>query len=540
MAKVMVRPWVKYVLVIAIVGLAIFGISKFTGSNTTENKNDNKGFFSNLFSGNSVKDVITIGTNTYAGFMPFMYLNGGLDPNENSVIYKDYGLKLKIVVQDDFQAGRAAFRNDDIDIIYCTADALPVEMSEGSEMSDARLFNISNWSRGADAIVVNKNINNVGDLIGKVVACSEGTASHTLLLNTLETNGIGYDKVNMGEGVDKNKVNVKVVGSGLDAAAIFKAGQCDAAVVFSPDDQDIVNSINGSKVLVSTKQATNIICDCLIAKQSYLENNKENVQKLISALLYANTLMNTDENAVNEAARAFAKSYGTDEQFAIDGSKNIHYATLGDEVNFFGLNSSYTGIKGDELYSKMARTYEGLNLCKRPLAWRKVSNSDIIEGIMNFDDVKGNQEAEASKTFTAPTKDIENKVAISDKKLTIEYPTNSDILDNDAKTLIDREFVSIAKQFAGARVKIVGNTDNTGNPTYNIDLSKRRAQSVANYLIKEYGFDPNRFIIIGNGSKKAIEDGVNGAPITKKLYDTLTGIQMGRMDAPEGWIKVIQ
>ena len=29
-------------------------------------------------------------------------------------------------------------------------------------------------------------------------------------------------------------------------------------------------------------------------------------------------------------------------------------------------------------------------------------------------------------------------------------------------------------------------------------------------------------------------------PITKKLYDTLTGIQMGRLEAPEGWIKVIE
>ena len=28
--------------------------------------------------------------------------------------------------------------------------------------------------------------------------------------------------------------------------------------------------------------------------------------------------------------------------------------------------------------------------------------------------------------------------------------------------------------------------------------------------------------------------------ITKKLYDTLTGIQMGRIDAPEDWIKVIE
>ena len=29
-------------------------------------------------------------------------------------------------------------------------------------------------------------------------------------------------------------------------------------------------------------------------------------------------------------------------------------------------------------------------------------------------------------------------------------------------------------------------------------------------------------------------------PVTKKLYDTLTGIQMGRIDAPEGWIKVVE
>ena len=29
-------------------------------------------------------------------------------------------------------------------------------------------------------------------------------------------------------------------------------------------------------------------------------------------------------------------------------------------------------------------------------------------------------------------------------------------------------------------------------------------------------------------------------PITKKLYETLTGIQMGRIEAPKGWIKVIE
>lgn len=512
MSKVIVRPWVKTTGIIIVVAAVVFGLWSLgnSGKSSTGSEKESGFSLSCLFGGDD--DYITVGTNTYAGFLPFMYLNGGLEPNESSLIYKKYGLKLKIVVQDDFQAGRSAFKNGNIDIIYCTADALPVEMSEGSEMSDARFFSISNWSRGADAIVVNKNIHTVGDLVGKMVACSEGTASHTLLLNTLETNGIGPDMVNTGSSIDNSKVNIKVVGSGLDAASIFKAGQCDAAVVFSPDDQDIVSSIKGSKVLVSTKQAGSIICDGLIAKQSYLEENKEKVKTLVSALLMANVQMNTNKNAVAEAAKYFAKSYGTDEQFAIDGSKNIRYVTLEDEANFFGLNSSYTGVKGDELYSKMARTYESLKLCKKPLSWRKVSDSSIIEELMESpNSVDGNQKAEEKKTFTVPTKELENKEEMSNKKLTIEYPVNSDILDNDAKSLIDREFAGIAKQFSGSRIRIEGNTDNTGSIQYNVELSKRRAQSVANYLIREYGFDANRFIVVGNGPKRAIEDGISGS-----------------------------
>ena len=106
---------------------------------------------------------------------------------------------------------------------------------------------------------------------------------------------------------------------------------------------------------------------------------------------------------------------------------------------------------------------------------------------------------------------METKAAISNKKLTIEFQSGSDILDGNAKSLIDREFVSIAKEFSGARIRIEGNTDNTGSDAINKPLSKRRAQAVANYLVKEYGFDKNRFIVVGNGSSHAIAAGSQGA-----------------------------
>jgi NitT/TauT family transport system substrate-binding protein len=54
------------------------------------------------------------------------------------------------------------------------------------------------------------------------------------------------------------------------------------------------------------------------------------------------------------------------------------------------------------------------------------------------------------------------------------------------------------------RIRIEGNTDITGSRELNIKLSKERAQAVADYLISEYRFDPNRFIIVGNGPDKPI------------------------------------
>ncbi len=47
--------------------------------------------------------------------------------------------------------------------------------------------------------------------------------------------------------------------------------------------------------------------------------------------------------------------------------------------------------------------------------------------------------------------------------------------------------------------------------------------------------------IVDHGNEICLPSGMTEmGPVTKKLYDTLTGIQMGRIEAPEGWIKVIK
>ena len=47
--------------------------------------------------------------------------------------------------------------------------------------------------------------------------------------------------------------------------------------------------------------------------------------------------------------------------------------------------------------------------------------------------------------------------------------------------------------------------------------------------------------IVDHGKEICFPSGMTEmGPVTKKLYETLTGIQMGRIEAPKGWIQVIE
>ena len=47
--------------------------------------------------------------------------------------------------------------------------------------------------------------------------------------------------------------------------------------------------------------------------------------------------------------------------------------------------------------------------------------------------------------------------------------------------------------------------------------------------------------VVDHGTEICFPSGMTEmGPVTKKLYDTLTGIQMGRIEAPEGWIREIK
>jgi outer membrane protein OmpA-like peptidoglycan-associated protein len=65
------------------------------------------------------------------------------------------------------------------------------------------------------------------------------------------------------------------------------------------------------------------------------------------------------------------------------------------------------------------------------------------------------------------------------------------------------ELATILNKYKDTNILLEGHTDSTGTEEYNLELSKKRSQSVANYLATQ-NVNPTRFTIMGYGESQPI------------------------------------
>lgn len=487
--KTKLTPLSKFLIVLVVLGGIAFLLYKTNVLDVIAPKGKTESAVSDS------EKTIKIGVVTWGGYAGGQYFNNGFSATEESRYYKEYGITVEFKLLDDFNDCRNAWKSDNIDLMWATVDAFTTEISGLEEFQPQIVFQ-SDWSRGGDAVVVNRTIKRVEDLKGKKVAFAEMTPSHTFLLWLLEAGNISY-----------SEIEAVKVSNAIDAADLFKKGQVDAAVVWSPDDADCVAKVNGARILQSTKDASFIIADVFVAKKKFVDENKEALKGLVEGWLKGAAEINTSDQAKKEAAKILASGLQMPEDLCLQAINNARLCTMGDNLNFFGLNTAYKGITGENIYNTMAIKYAkiGYPSDKVP-SWRMVGNSSVITSIK----LEGaGHEAESKVSFNTATDDIKKAEAISTKRVSISFRSGSYELDENAKYIIDHEFLDIAKSFANARIRIEGNTDNKGNDALNKKLSESRAQAVVNYLVREHSFDANRFIVVGNGSNKPVASNDN-------------------------------
>jgi NitT/TauT family transport system substrate-binding protein len=459
-------------------------LKKSAESSTSSDNND---------AADSDPNTVKVGVVTWGGYAGGQYFNEGFKANTESRFYKDYGMKVDFKVLDDFEASRAAFKNGDVDLLWCTVDALPTEMTS-LEAFDPRVVFQADWSRGGDAVVVRRGITSVSDLKGKKVAVAELTPSHSFLLWLLDAAGMKI-----------SDIQIVKQPSAIDAAQVFKSQQVDAAVVWSPDDELCIQSVPGSKILESTRSASNIIADAFIAKGEWLDKNRDKAKNLYEGWMKGAAEINNSDDNKRKAAKILSENFeGVSEDAAYKSINNVRLCTHGDNLNFFGMNPDYKGVTGENLYNKMTNTYQQLGYIEGKVpSWRLAINTEAIKAATSLTS-SPDQSAEGQKQFTVATEETKNKEAIATKRVSISFRSGEFLLDENTKYIIDKEFVDIARAFSNARIRIEGNTDNIGNVASNKALSLKRAKSVAEYLITTYKMPRNRFIIIGNGPDKPV------------------------------------
>ena len=83
------------------------------------------------------------------------------------------------------------------------------------------------------------------------------------------------------------------------------------------------------------------------------------------------------------------------------------------------------------------------------------------------------------------------------------FSSSSARLSPQAEELMNQVAAAI-RVYPGASVSVEGHTDSSGAAKTNMELSKRRAQAVQQYLIGEYGFPARQFSASGYGETRPV------------------------------------
>ena len=124
----------------------------------------------------TLKDnIVPIEISEYAGYAGLIAANGGLEPSENSVFFKNGGFKVKLTVSEDESWGD--LNQGKIAGSVTTVDVLAVYGRQFHAVVPAQI----GYSRGADGLIVRNEIKKINDLKGKVVATSQFTEADFFL-----------------------------------------------------------------------------------------------------------------------------------------------------------------------------------------------------------------------------------------------------------------------------------------------------------------------------------------------------------------------
>jgi NitT/TauT family transport system substrate-binding protein len=455
------------------------GVSGVTGANVGDGK---------------LGRPLVVGINTWAGHAPGIVSNGGLDPgNPTSIYKKQYGLDVKFVLLEDPQAKLTAFIKGEIDVMWDTVDSWAREASTLAEQNiPAKAILQQDWSRGGDGIVSLNTIKSIEDLKGKTIATTRYTPSHWLLLYMLAQSGLTAE--------DKREIEKKLVFTAEAplAAAAFKAKKVDAAVTWEPDLSGAVKAREDeAHILVSTAAATNVIADCLVARQEVIDKAPTTLRDFVHGWFDGIDAIAKDPQGAYTVVGKALKLGPDDVSGMLSGLKLTPFA---DNALFFGLTGSGDHAQFKTLFETAFVVWRKQGVVSKAVEAKDYVDTRFVAALA--DKYQGQKVVEPFRFDPKEGKDPKAR-AIVNKSLSIYFTPGSDeIMGGSFFTLDSLGDTMLA--FGNTYLRIEGNTDSKGSAKVNKTLSERRAESVKKYLMKNFNIPETRFQTIGHGADNPV------------------------------------
>ena len=438
---------------------------------------------------------IRVRLNVWVGCAAGLVANGGLNTVPDS-IFGSKGLKVSFKIIDDWTDGATALATNNVDIMLTTADVYAKDYAQFLDRGfGSHAFLMVDWSRGADGVIGKQGINSIEDLAGKTVAFAPYTPSHFLLYNGLKASGLSTEQRNE---IFNKSVHTK---DGIEPAVLFSQEKVDAAVAWDPDMSDAVTKRAGAKKIYDTRIANRLIADILVVSDRFASKYPQTLIK------FAQGWLEGVEFIKNQPARAYnligeVKDFNIPSDLAKTMLGGVKLADYSDNLSFMGKKGSTSDY--DNIFSMAQDMYRELRMIKRTNDPEDSLDRRYIQQLSGAGFSTASSEAPIE--YREPSK---GAVPIATQHRSIYFDPNSARMSMDSREIVD-DIGNQMRAYENTVVDIEGNTDSTGSRSYNMQLSRQRADAVRQYLMDKYGFPGARLRTAGNGPDKPIDS--NASP----------------------------
>ncbi len=455
-------------------------------------------------------NTLDIELSEYAGYAGLIVANGGLEPNDNSIFAKKHGFKVRIKLSEE--ESWSALNSGKMAASATTVDVLAVY---------GRQFNVTvpvqiGFSRGADGIVVRKDVKRVNDLKGKVLTASQFTESDFFIRYLAQEAGLGVHMLSdLKEKPDPDKINLVYADDAFVACDHFMK-ELDGGdqrilgcVTWAPRTTEAVEESKGKATLLTTNKNLLVIADVLVVNKGFAQAQPKMVEGLVAGLLEGNKLVRDNPDPHLDT---IGKAFKWDRAKTKDELTKVHLSNGPENLAFFSGAIDAAGSFGG-IYQSAVYAY-GTELIKDPVDSDRFADTTALKAMEAAGTFAGQQIAIAPiKTGGAGA--VESDPLLS-KNIRFLFTPNSAQLDiANAENLKSLAALKQLLQVSpGSTILLRGHVDNArvedfrkqgGDPFVRqmamkaVDFSKQRANEIKRLLIEREKIDAARLDVVGRG-----------------------------------------